>query len=262
MDKIFTDQVVIVTGAGVGIGFEIANQFISEGASVILNDIDPDLTEQAKNKINSERCIALPGDASQLPFIEKMVTSAVDHFGKLNIVIANAGITTYSAFLNYTEEKFQRLIGLNLQGSFFLAQFAAKQMIKQKSGGRIVFMSSVTGVQALPYLVPYGMTKAALRMLAKGLVVELAPFGITTNAIAPGAVVTERTLSEDPNYDQIWSKFTPSGKTTFPQDIAHAALFLASANAKQINGQTIVVDGGWTTFSPVPNPEELDFPEE
>ena len=256
------NQVAIVTGAGVGIGFEIANTFVSNGASVILNDINAELTEKACKKIGSDRCIGCAGDASKLPFIEHMVAMSVKHFSKLNVVIANAGITTYSTFLNYDENMFQRLIGLNLKGSFFLAQAAAKEMIKQKSGGRIIFMSSVTGVQALPFLVAYGMTKAALRMLAKGLVAELAPYGITTNAIAPGAVATERTISEDPNYGEIWAKFTPTGKITLPRDIARTALFLASPGAAQINGQTIVVDGGWTATSSVPDPEELDFPEE
>jgi glucose 1-dehydrogenase len=126
-------------------------------------------------------------------------------------------------------------------------------MRDQGTGGRILFMSSVTGHQSHPYLVPYGMTKAALRMLAKGLVGELSQYGITVNAISPGAVRTERTIGDDPSFEAGWSQATPNGRIASPEDIADAALFLASDKAKHITGQTLVVDGGWTSTSAVPN---------
>ena len=256
----FDGQTAIVTGAGTGIGFEIAQQLSDLGASVLLNDINDSLANQAAEKIKSVggKCISLAGDAGNTSFIQKLVDLAISEFGQLNIAIANAGITTYGSFLDYSPESFQKLIHLNLQGSFFLAQTAARQMKAQKSGGRILLMSSVTGVQAHPFLVPYGMTKAALQMLAKGLVCELSQFGITVNAIAPGAVVTERTLSEDPDYPKEWSKLTPTRNVTYPKDVAQTALFLVSPHSGQVNGQTIIVDGGWSATSPTPN---LDSPE-
>ena len=141
---------------------------------------------------------------------------------------------------------------VNIQGSFFLANASAKQMLKQESAGRIIFMSSVTGHQAHPNLAAYGMTKAALEMLAKNLSIELAPHKITVNAVAPGATITERTLDLDPKYKQEWERITPTGVVCTTQDIANTTLFLLSDSSSQITGQTIVVDGGWTSVSPPP----------
>jgi len=258
----FKGQVAIITGAGSGIGFEIAKQLVEAGARVVLNDIEPEKVIDAVQRLAhfQGECVGLAGDAADLGFIDSLISKSTEEFGHLNICIANAGITTYSPFLDYTPERFQRLISLNLSGSFFLTQKAAQAMIKQESGGRILLMSSVTGIQSPAFLVPYGMTKAALQMLARGLISELAPYGITVNAIAPGAVATERTIMEDPNYAQIWSKFVPTGKTSLPSDIARTALFLVAPEAGQINGQTIVVDGGWTATSPAPT--NLKFPVE
>lgn len=254
-DTEFAKKVAIVTGAGIGIGFEIARSLAKQGASVLLNDLDVSATESAVGRIAAEGgvCYAMAGDAGDPDFVESMAAEAVSRFGSLDIAIANAGITTYGSFLEYTVEKFQKLVGLNLQGSFFLAQSAARRMRDQGTGGRILFMSSVTGHQSHPYLVPYGMTKAALRMLAKGLVGELSQYGITTNAISPGAVRTERTIGDDPSFEASWSEATPNGRIATPEDIADAALFLVSGKAKHITGQTLVVDGGWTSTSAVPN---------
>ena len=257
----FSGEVAIVTGAGSGIGFEIALQLSNQGAAVLLNDIDPKLAEAATNQITESggRCLALPGDASEIAFIQEMVSAAVSHFGKLTIVVANAGLTSFGTFLDYSPKKFQQVVDLNLRGSFFLAQAAARQMKQQQAPGRILFMSSVTGHQAHDQMAAYGMSKAALQMLAKALVIELGPYHITVNTISPGAVITERTVKDDPDYDQAWSKVIPNHTTTLPKDIARAALFLLSKDAGQINGQTIIVDGGWTSLSPMP---EVKIPEE
>jgi NAD(P)-dependent dehydrogenase (short-subunit alcohol dehydrogenase family) len=125
-------------------------------------------------------------------------------------------------------------------------------MIAQGQGGRLLFMSSVTGHQAIADVSAYGMTKAALEHLARNLVVELSAHRITVNCVAPGATVTPRNLADDPDYEAHWSGVTPLGRPAFPADIAHAALFLLSQQASHITGQTIVVDGGWTAISPTP----------
>jgi 3-oxoacyl-[acyl-carrier protein] reductase len=200
----------------------------------------------------SRSCAAIAGDAGNLTHIDDMINLAVDRFGRLDISIANAGITSYGAFLKTSEKEFDQLTDLNLKGSYFLAQKSALQMIKQKSEGRILLMSSVTGVLSHPFLAAYGMTKAAISNLAKNLVLEIARYGITINAIAPGAVATERTMTMDANYDKTWAQLIPTGRASKPGDISRLALFLVSPQSGQINGQTIVVDGGITTLCAVP----------
>ena len=250
------EKVAIVTGAGQGIGLEICKQLISAGAKVLLNDLDSDLAEEAVTKIegNKRNCIAFPGDCADIALIQEMVDMAVAEFGKLDIVVANAGITLFGDFLTYPPESFFKVMEVNLGGSFFLAKAAANQIIKQDTGGSIVFMSSVTGHQAHKNLAAYGMSKAALEMLAKHLVVELSPYKINVNTIAPGATITERTLKEE-NYTETWEKLTPMGRLAQVDDIAQAVLFMVSDGAKHITGQSLVVDGGWTSISPSPYEE-------
>jgi 3-oxoacyl-[acyl-carrier protein] reductase len=251
--KTFHNQVAIVTGAGQGIGFEIARQLAINGAGVILNDMDEQLAEKASNQIQAEagNCFSLAGDASDVTFIQKMTDEAVNKFGKLTIAIANAGITLFGGFFEYPQQAFERVMSVNLGGSFFLAQAAATQMKNQGTNGSILFMSSVTGHQAHKNLAAYSMTKAGLEMLAKNLVCELSEHKITVNAIAPGATLTERT-NEDAEYEKIWSGITPLGRPANVEDIANAALFLVSPSAKHITGQTLIIDGGWTSVSPSP----------
>ncbi len=249
----FSDQSVIVTGAGQGIGFEIARQLALNGASVLLNDIDETICISAANKIEQQggKCIGLSGDAGDVLFINKMVDHAVSEYGKLDMAIANAGITLYADFFDYTPDAFNKVLQLNLAGGFFLAQAAAKKMKEQRSGGSILFMSSVVGHQAHKNLAAYAVTKAGLEMLAKNLVIELSPYNINVNAIAPGATLTERTLA-DKEYTNTWSRITPMGKPANTSDIANAALFLVSPASRHITGQSLIIDGGWTSVSPSP----------
>jgi NAD(P)-dependent dehydrogenase (short-subunit alcohol dehydrogenase family) len=250
----FTDKSAIVTGAGQGIGFEICKQLALEGAKVILNDADEKLATRAAKRINEEvsgSCIAITGDCSDIAVIKKMIDTAVSQSGKLDIAIANAGITLFGDFFTYPARSFNKVMRVNMGGTFFLAQAAANQMKQQKSGGSLLFMSSVTGHQAHKNLAAYGMTKAALEMLAKNLVIELSPFNINVNAIAPGATLTERT-KEDAAYNKTWSSITPMGRPAAATEIANAALFLVSDQAKHITGQSLIIDGGWTSVSPSP----------
>ena len=163
---------------------QAADQLTQAGASVLLNDINETLAKDVAKTMNN--CIGVGGDVGDLQVVQNLVKQAVTHFGKLDMLIANAGLTLWGDFFNYKPEDFERVVGVNLRGSFFLAQAAAKQMREQKTAGRIVLMSSVTGHQAVPFLSAYGMTKAGLKMLARNLVVELSPHNITINCVAPG----------------------------------------------------------------------------
>jgi len=261
----FQNKAVLVTGAGVGIGYEICRQFAVEGAAVALNDIDTDLASQAAARINQEvgreAVYAYGCDVADVAAVRAMFSDFVSKTGRLDAAVANAGLTNFGEFLTYTPEAFDRLMSVNLRGSYFTAQTAALIMIEQQISGRIVLMSSVTGGQAFLNLGAYGVTKAGIRHMAKVLALELGRYDITVNAISPGLIITERTVTDDPNAEANWAEVTPIRRTGHVEDIAAAALFLASPEARHITGQTLEVDGGWTTISPVPagHPDKPEF---
>jgi glucose 1-dehydrogenase len=246
------NKVAILTGAGQGIGLRIAEKLATAGAHVVLNDVDPDRCERAAQQVRQHgSCMPMSGDAGDPDFIKQMVEETVKQLGKLDIAMAIAGITLFGDFLSYPAADFDRVMQVNLRGTFYLAQQASLQMKYQGHGGSLLFTSSVVGHQAHQQLAAYAMSKAAIEMLAKNLVSEVSAFGITVNTIAPGATLTERTL-EDKEYTQTWSRITPMGRPATVDDIAHAALFLVSDQARHITGQSLIIDGGWTSMSPSP----------
>jgi 3-oxoacyl-[acyl-carrier protein] reductase len=249
----FEGRTALVTGAGAGIGEEIARRLCLAGARVLLNDADRGLAESTAARIGADggACRGIGGDVADVDVVRGLVAEAVGTFGRLDIAVANAGLTQYGDFFDYEPARFDRLLGVNLRGSYFLAQAAARQMRAQGGGGRILLLSSVTGHRALRQLSAYGMTKAALEMMARALVVDLSPLGITINAVAPGATVTPRTVA-DPEWEGGWARATPLGRAATVADVAAAALFLLSPEAAHITGQTLLVDGGWTSIGAEP----------
>jgi len=252
----FSGKAVLVTGAGSGIGYALCQAFASAGATVALNEIDPTLCQRAARQINGtlgvERVHPYACDVADVEAVRTMFQHFVGTAGRLDITIANAGITNYGAFLTYTPEAFDRLTSVNLRGSFFTAQTAARIMIDAHIPGRIMLLSSVTGIQVHLHLGAYGITKAGIGMMAKIIALEVGPYGITANAICPGATLTERTLHDDPEYERHWASVTPTGRVGYVEDIVAAALYLASPQARHVTGHTLVVDGGWTLQSPLP----------
>lgn len=247
-------RTAIITGAGQGIGLAIAEKLAAQSVNLILNDLEESLIRDACNRISpihGMKARAVPGDSSNTEVIDSLIKTAVSDFGSVDILVANAGITLFGSFLEYSREDFMEVMRVNQAGTFFLTQAAAKVMKDQPGGGAMLFTSSVTGHQSHANLGAYAMSKAAIEMLAKNLVLELAPFNIRVNTVAPGATLTNRTAM-DPAYESTWSKITPLGRPATVQDIASAAAFLVSEEAKHITGQTLIIDGGWTCVSPSP----------
>ncbi|MCH6197982.1 SDR family oxidoreductase [Aquiflexum sp. LQ15W] len=247
-------KVALITGAGQGIGLEIVRILAEKGHHIILNDIEKSLTEEAVTrilKVAKGKVLGISGDSGDPVFIQEMVGLAEGEFGKLDIVVANAGITLYGDFFGYSPADFFEVMRVNAGGTFFLAQTSAGIMKKQNSGGSLLFTSSVTAHQAHKNLAAYAMSKAAIEMLAKNLVIELSEYNINVNSISPGATLTSRTAL-DPDYENTWSRITPMGRPATVEDIAHTAAFLVSEEARHITGQNLIIDGGWTCISPSP----------
>lgn len=256
MSKRFAGKVAIVTGSGEGIGRQILHRLLDEGSSVIANDIRPEILKSVSKEYDSDKLATSLGDVSDPEYLRSLVDLAVSSFGKLDVVVANAGLTAWGDFFEYKAKDFESVVNLNLKGTFFLSQAAAIQMRKQKSGGALVFISSVCAIRSHRNLAAYGMTKAGIMGLTQALVEEVSPYGIRVNTVSPGATVTPRNLADDPNYGEAWSKAVPLGKANMPADIASAVCYLASDDANNITGQTLVVDGGWTNISPTPKVED------
>ncbi len=247
----FTGRVVLITGAGAGIGRGLAGAFARAGATVVVNDVDG----ASAHRVAS----TLPGatvevaDIADVTAVRAMVEQVVDRHGRLDVAVANAGITRFGAFLDYEPDDFDRVVAVNLRGTYFTAQAAARAMVAAGTGGRILLLGSVAGVRTINGLSVYGATKAAIGHLAAVLALELGGHGITVNAVAPGATLTERTALERPDYAEAWASVAPDRRTGSVDDVAAVALFLAGDAAGHVTGQTVVVDGGWTTTGHVPD---------
>ena len=242
------DQVAIVTGAATGIGLACAERFALEGAKVVLSDVDAAVGEEAAEAIQAGGgdAIFVACDVGDKAQVDALVESAVAAFGRLDCVIANAGIVHACDFLDLAEDDFDRVIRVNLKGVFLTGQAAARQMAAQGTGGTIINMSSINAVLAIPSITPYIVSKGGVNQLTKVMALSLADKGIRVNAIGPGTIGTEMALQvlSDPVKKQAAMSRTPMGRVGEPDEIASVAVFLASEDSSYITGQTIYADGG------------------
>lgn len=237
----------MITGGALGIGRATARLFASEGATIALGDVDSVVAEKMAHEIveNGGKAIALPLDVGESAQVEAFFTGVVSEYGRLDVVVANAGIAHSAPFLEHPEAQWHRVLRVNLTGVFLTCQAAARQMVKQGGGGRIITIASINAFRGVENLVGYNAAKAGVVELTKTMAVELAQHGITVNAIAPAQIDTRltRTLSEDARQRRI--DRIPLGRFGEPDDVAKAALFLASDDAHYVSGHTLAVDGGY-----------------
>ena len=252
----FSGKTAIVTGAATGIGLAVAEHLVGRGATVVVNDLDAERTEAVVRDLNLAgpgKAFTCAGDASRVDFLRDMVAYAAElPDSRLEMVVANAGLTEFGSFFDFTEASFDKVVDLNLKGTFFLTQLAATRMRDAGTRGRIVLIGSTVGNRAYPNLVAYGMSKAGIAMLAEQLTLELAPLGITVNTVSPGATLTERTAEEEPDYPGVWATLNPNGRVGMPEDMAATVGFLLGSGAEHITGQEIIVDGGWSRYGASP----------
>ena len=242
------DKVAIVTGAAGGIGLACAQRFAAEGAKVVLSDLSVEQGELAAEAIQETGADALfiacdVGDKAQ---VDALIAGTVAAFGRLDCIVANAGIVHACDFLDLQEEDFDRVLRVNLKGVFLTGQAAARQMVAQGDGGTIINMSSVNAVMAIPSITPYVVAKGGVNQLTKTMSISLADKGIRVNGIGPGSIMTEvlKAVADDKAaMDKIMMR-TPLGRVGEPEEIAKVAVFLASDDSSYITGQTIYPDGG------------------
>jgi len=248
-----TGKVAIVTGASREIGAAMAETLARRGAAVLVSHFrEAKLAEATVSRIRAAGGTALAheADLSKVAEGRELIQRTVREFGRLDIYAANAGITHWSSFLDYAEEGWDTVVDLNLKGSFFSAQAAARQMMAQGAPGAIIFSASVTGLRAIANGSAYSITKAGLIHMAKCLALELGPHHISVNTLVIGATLNERNLKDNPNYDSDWQGVIPAGRPAQPEDIARGLMYLV--DNPFITGNALVIDGGWTIQSPVP----------
>jgi glucose 1-dehydrogenase len=242
-------KVAIVTGAATGIGQAIATGFANEGASVVVDYVGKsELAAETLRRIAAAKseCFAVEADVSDPVQVKNLVEQTVAKFGKLDILVNNAGIEFKHPFLEFPFDLWQKVIAVDLTGPWLCAQEAARQMVKQGAGGRIINISSVHEDLPMPTNAPYCAAKGGLRMLMRTIAVELAPHKITVNNIGPGAIYTpiDKDVEADAAIEKQLMAEIPLARWGRPEEVAELAVFLASEAAGYITGSTHFIDGG------------------
>jgi glucose 1-dehydrogenase len=241
------NRIAIVTGAARGIGLAIAQRFIAEGARVVISDVEDEAGAAAAASIGATY---MHCDVAKSADVNALVAATVAEFGAVDILMNNAGISVVGAFLDLSEQDFDKVIAVNLKGSFLMLQAAARQMVKQVKAGRrpgsIINMSSVNDTLAIPTIVAYCVSKGGVAQLTRATSIDLSAHGIRVNAIGPGSIDTDmfKAVVNDPAAVARVMSRTPLGRAGAPSEVAAVAAFLASDDASYITGETIYVDGG------------------
>jgi len=256
------EKVAIVTGGNSGIGKSIVLALGKAGASVSVDYViaqDISAEERAQGEAMGDRIIAVKADVSQVAEVQKLVDETVHAFGRLDIMVNNAGIETRTSVLDTTEAQYDRVLGINLKGAFFGTQLAAKQMIQQGGGGRIINISSVHEDWPMPGNTPYCLSKGGMRMLTRNAGVELAPHGITVVGVGPGAVATPINVAtmQDPQLMAQLNAAIPLGRMATPEEIANLVVWLASDEASYVTATTFFVDGGMMLLATLPQEKDI-----
>jgi glucose 1-dehydrogenase len=243
------NKVASVTGSGSGIGQAIAVRLAREGAAVVVDYVGPaDVPNATEKQIASfgGKAIAVAADVAKPEEVQNLIDRAVAAFGRLDIVVNNAGIEKKAAFVDYPLDGLQKILAVNLVGPFLVSQAAARQMIKQKQGGRLINISSVHEDLPMPTNAAYCASKGGLRMLMRTIAVELAKDRITVNNIGPGAVFTpiDADVEAKPEMEKSLMAEIPLNRWGKPEEIAGLAVYLASDEAAYVTGATYFIDGG------------------
>jgi glucose 1-dehydrogenase len=243
------DKVAVITGSSLGIGSAIALAFAREGAAVAVDyRSHPDEAKQIVDQVEGSggRAISVHADVSRAEDVKNLIKAAVEEFGRLDVMINNAGTEEKMPFLDTPLDVWNRIIAVNLTGAWLGCQEAARQMVSQGGAGRIINVSSVHEDLPMPTNSPYCAAKGGLRMLTRTIAVELASHNITVNNIAPGAVDTpmDAPLKEDANQMQKLLSEIPLRRMGKPEEVAALAVYLASDQAAYVTGSTFVIDGG------------------
>lgn len=245
---------ILITGALGAIGQVVVTALVGHGATVVANDILADDEANivfGKNGWPTARCHYVRADITNRAEVDQLVSKALEKAGRLDVALCHAGMVLACPVLKYSEQDWDRIVDLNLKGSFLTAQAAARVMAGQKTAGKIIFTTSWVQDVPWPEITPYTVTKSATRTLMRGMARELAPMGIRVNAVAPGIVgvgMAKRQWDMDPDYRRRAEKAIPLGYLQTPESVADALVFLSSDASDYLTGATLLVDGGCSLY--------------